>query len=213
LNKNAGHFTIRDLSSQRMGFTLIEVVVVIAVIAIMAAILSPVIAKNIKDAKVSRAMGDVKVLTAAVGDFFKDLKVWPFLIDGAQPVDVNNHLYLLAGYGQDGASSGGTTRDWNRVGGWPADKIDRMENHLIRNHPPVNSYNADLWHGPYIAKITADPWGTHYSINVAYLTSYHPEGEVVWVISAGENKTWETEIAQRNDTIVIGGDDIVFRVK
>ncbi len=195
------------------GFTLIEVVVVIAAIAIIAAILSPVIAKNIKDAKVSRAVADVKILTAAVGDFFKDLKTWPFLIDGSQPVGIDNHLYLLAGYGHDGASSGGTTQDWNRVGGWPSNKIDRMENHLMKNAPPVAHYDPQLWHGPYIARITADPWGTHYSINVAYLTSYHPEGDVVWVISAGENKTWETEIAQKNDHIVIGGDDIVFRIK
>ena len=197
----------------RRGFTLIEVVVVIAAIAILAAILSPVIAKNIRDARVSRAIGDVKVLTAAVGDFFKDLKEWPLLIDAAQPVSPDNHLYLLTGYGEDGAASGGSTFDWNAVGGWPAAKIDRMENHLMRNHPPVNQYDPTLWHGPYIARITADPWGTHYSINVAYLTTYHPEGEVVWVISAGENKTWETEIAQKNDTIVIGGDDIVFRIK
>ncbi len=197
----------------RDGFTLIEVIVVIAAIAILAAILTPVVAKNIKDAKVSRAVGDVKVIAAAVGDFFKDLKEWPILIDAAKPVGPDNHLYLLVGYGKDGATNGGTTMDWNKIGGWPAEKIDRMENHLMRNHPPLHQYDPTLWHGPYIARITADPWGTHYSINVAYLTPYHPEGEVVWVISAGENKTWETEIAQKNDDIVIGGDDIVFRIK
>lgn len=42
------------------GFTLIEVIVVIAVVAILAAILTPQIVKNISESKIARAKKDRK---------------------------------------------------------------------------------------------------------------------------------------------------------
>jgi general secretion pathway protein G len=198
------------------GFTLIEIVIVIAVIGILAGILLPIIAKHITDSKVTRAFADVHRIHAAIGAFYGDrnLKgIWPLYIDPALPLTENNHLYLLIGPGRDAAVEGEGAEFWNESGGWSPEKIDRMEDHLIYNQPPVNEYKD--WDGPYITKITADPWGTHYAVNVKYLTDFYPrDGEVVWVISAGVNSTWETDFSQLNDTdLIIGGDDIISRIE
>ena len=69
----------------------------------------------------------------------------------------------------------------------------------------------------------SDPWGDKYLVNVQFLT---PQGEdlaslevptggrlAVVVLSAGPNRTIETEFEQLNDSFEAGGDDIVFRIQ
>jgi prepilin-type N-terminal cleavage/methylation domain-containing protein len=201
----------------RRGFTLIEMIVVIAVIAVLASIITPMIAKYLEDSKISRAVSDVKMIGAAIGDFYKDNARWPIFIDPTIPLTESNSLLLLLGVGRDAAMVTRETLDtkfWNEVGGWPAHRIDRLEDHLVYNEPPTHQYNPLKWKGPYLSKITADPWGNHYSVNTAYLTNFYPEGEVVWVISAGKNETWETNFRQLNSSATtVGGDDISFRIK
>jgi prepilin-type N-terminal cleavage/methylation domain-containing protein len=201
----------------RRGFTLIEMIVVIAVIAVLASIITPIIAKYLEDSKLSRAVSDVKMISAAIGDFYKDNARWPIFIDPTMPLTESNNLLLLLGVGRDAAVVPGETLDtkfWNEVGGWPAQRIDRLEDHLVYNEPPTHQYNSLKWKGPYLSKITADPWGNHYSVNTAYLTNFYPEGEVVWVISAGKNETWETDFRQLNSSsTTVGGDDVSFRIK
>jgi len=201
----------------KRGFTLIEIIVVIAVIATLASILTPVIVKYLEDSKISRAVSDVKIIGAAIGDFYKDNAKWPIFIDPTLPLTDTNNLYLLTGFGNDAAfinDDNSDTRFWNEFGGWPANRIDRLEDHLVYNEPPVNQYDITRWKGPYITRITSDPWGNHYSVNAAYLPDFFPDGEVVWVISAGKDQTWETDISQLNSSsLTIGGDDIAFRIK
>ncbi len=198
------------------GFTLIETVVVIAIIAVLAGILTPIITKQIKDSKISRAVADLRRIHGALGAFYGDRNLkgtLPLYINPLLPLSEDNHLYLLIGPGRDAAVDGEGTEFWNELGGWPPEKIDRMEDHLIYNHPPKNRYYG--WDGPYLTKITADPWGHHYAVNVKYLTGFYPlEGEVIVVISAGMNGTWETDFSQLNDVEVkIGGDDMISRFK
>ena len=198
------------------GFTLIEIVVVVAVVAILAGILTPIVAKQITDGKISRAFSDVKVIGAAIGDFYKDNDKWPIYINPSLSLAENNRLDLLVGVGNDAASEGEDTGLWNE-GGWGTNFVDRMEDHLVYNEPPSHpvDYDEPKWNGPYIAKITSDPWGSHYSVNARYLNSfYQEEGEVVWVMSPGVNVTWETGFSQLNTSSVnMGGDDIGFRIK
>jgi len=199
------------------GFTLIETIVVVAVIAILVSIITPLIAKHLEDSKISRAVSDVKMIGAALGDFYKDNAKWPIFIDPTLSLTDSNTLFLLVGRGNDAAAldhDSSDTRFWNEVGGWPSNRIDRLEDHLMYNEPPSNQYNPLRWRGPYLSKITPDPWGNHYSVNAAYLCELFHEGEVVWVISSGKDETWETDISQLNSSsTIVGGDDIVFRIK
>ena len=84
----------------RRGFTLIEMIVVIAVIAVLASIITPMIAKYLEDSKISRAVSDVKMIGAAIGDFYKDNARWPIFIDPTIPLTESNSLLLLLGVGR-----------------------------------------------------------------------------------------------------------------
>ena len=59
--------------SRKSGFTLIEMIGVIAVIAILAAFITPKVFKVIKDSKVTRFAGEIPTYTTAVTNWYKDI--------------------------------------------------------------------------------------------------------------------------------------------
>ncbi|MGQ9617996.1 MAG: type II secretion system protein [Candidatus Aminicenantia bacterium] len=196
---------------KQKGFTLIEMVVVLAVVAILAAILVPTIAKNIQDANISRAQNETQVIAASIASFYKDLGRWPTTDGTANLPDVH---YLLYSQGNDTAV--GNASQWNQA---HADSSDAMEKHLVTNQPGVdgtpgaNAYPTTgrwRWRGPYIAEIPADPFGIHYSCNVRYL--YNTTTNAVYVLSAGPDKVWDTAFTQAMPG-TIANDDIGTPVK
>ncbi len=198
------------------GFTLVEMVVVLAVVAILAAILVPTIAKNIQDANIARAQNETKVIAAAIASFYKDLGRWP-TADGFTP-DLRDVHWLIAGFNGDQTSQ---VNNWNKY--WGLDETDFMEFQLIQNDPgrvggdypygdrgPYDYPTTGRWRwrGPYIAEIPADPFGIHYSCNVRYFWDMHNgQPGAVYVLSAGPNKLWDTPFGQPLPG-TIGGDDI-----
>lgn len=187
------------------GFTLVEVVVVIAVVALLAAIMAPLIAKNIDDAKLARAENESKVIAAALANFYKDVGRWPSM-DAAG--SYNGVTQLASGT----AANPGTTVASN---GWDSDTsqatIDFLENHLYNNTPkgaaayPTTGRRA--WRGPYVnGGVPLDPWGTPYMVNIE-ATDTSTAVEKGFVISAGPNGVMDTtEAAVRATTPA--GDDI-----
>jgi len=203
------------------GFTLIEMVVVLAVVAILAAILTPTIAKNINDAKLARANNEVQVIAAAVGSFYKDLGRWPT----ADGTDLDDNIQLLYGPGETPAVQGGGVAQeqyWLNSGGWGAALVDTFTNQLIENDPADGAvdYPNDTtvprpelrWKGPYITEVKADPWGSHYSCNIWY-TYNTTAGNFVGIWSAGPNRTSNTDAVQVSTEVVVGDDDIVYRLQ
>jgi len=61
----------------RKGFTLIELIVVVAIIIILAAILLPFIINRIEDSRISRMTGEIRSLKTAVLLYYNDLNVFP----------------------------------------------------------------------------------------------------------------------------------------
>ena len=59
------------------GFTMIEMVVVLAVIAILAAILTPIITSYVDRARLNAASSDLNHIAAATIQFNTDTRVWP----------------------------------------------------------------------------------------------------------------------------------------
>ncbi|MEW6456996.1 MAG: prepilin-type N-terminal cleavage/methylation domain-containing protein [Acidobacteriota bacterium] len=196
------------------GFTLIEVIVVLAVIAVLAAILTPIIIKNIEDAKIARAKSDVESIGKAIVEYRNDIGFWPSKHrNGASNPWQAINVIASEDITKIAPPDDGSDYDWNRG------QIRTMEQFLINNDSQIveispNPHGLPAWEGPYITKLELDPWEYAYVANVGWL----PEGadystsstRRVWVISSGPNMTIETKYTGEGS---IGGDDIGFGIK
>ncbi len=204
------------------GFTLIEVIVVIAVVAILAAILTPTVVKNIDDAKISRAKNEVQVIGAAMTSFYKDLGRWPTWNGSA--ANYADYLYMLNGPGNMPTNYDHSVahsywwRSYNDGNG----RGDLFSNQLISNNPKGSgtgyvTTGEYKWHGPYLTEVKADPWGSYYACNVRYLyytpsTAGNPYAVFVW--SAGPDRQADTQFDQDvTGTVTVGDDDIAMRLR
>jgi len=197
------------------GFTLVEVVVVVAVVALLAAIMVPLIAKPIDDAKAARAANETQVIAAALGNFFKDVGHWPTMNAGG----VYNSITTLRSMDRADDSGGGctpeaqpgntlTTNGWYSNTAFPT--VDFLDYHLLTNTPkgtgsyPTTGDNA--WRGPYMGVIFNDPWDTPYMVNIG-ATIPGSQAQKTMILSAGPNMVMDTPFNTSRDT-EISGDDI-----
>ncbi|OGP21620.1 MAG: hypothetical protein A2X90_08520 [Deltaproteobacteria bacterium GWA2_65_63] len=192
-----------DVMSRRneKGFTLIEVVVVVAVIAILAAVLTPFITKYIDDSRIAKARNEAQVIGGAMTNFLKDTGMWPSRNATGGAVAV-----LYTGPRTPAAATifTATPPVVPAVVNWPG-TVATLDNSLLVNgtgnaYPPVGDLR---WAGPYVGSaLPADPWGRPYVVNVA-------AAGPIWVLSAGANGKVQTAAADN----VVNGDDIGFRVR
>jgi general secretion pathway protein G len=190
----------------RKGFTLIEVIVVAAIIAILAGILVPMIFNQIDEAKISRAQGDVKSISSAIMVFRKDTGQWPNRTDPATAA--SNTVKVLSSTG----AALTPALNWTAP---DANLIDYLggANTLL--------YPTAFWKGPYMASVDADPWGNTYLVGAKNFEDI--TGKPVWVISAGPDGIIQTPldgaVCYDNKTVdpatgaTHPGDDICQRLK
>jgi general secretion pathway protein G len=186
------------------GFTLIEVVVVVAVIAILAAVLTPYITKYIDDSKIAKARNEAQVIGGAMTNFYKDTGTWPNRnaagTVGVLPYYTGSTTPTVAAIFTAAPVVVPAVSVW--AGSATAVPLD---NSLLTNgtgsaYPAIGDLQ---WKGPYVGSaLPADPWGKPYMINVAATGP-------IWVLSAGPNGKIQTAVT---DTVVLG-DDIGFRVR
>jgi len=171
----------------KRGFTLIEVIVVAAIIAVLAGILVPLIFKEIDEARISRASADLRSISTAMIIIKKDTGQWP--------VNANCEATVTMLLG-DGVVPAGA--------GWNATEVERFDNFLLSD---ANGCFGTKWKGPYIAYVTKDPWGNAYISNAVDYSGTGP----IWLLSAGPNGVIETPPAA---TVVdASSDDIGFRLR
>ena len=71
--------TLTDMKKVRTnkGFTLLEIIVVVAIIAILAAYIAPKVAGRVDDARISKAKSDIRVLESSLELYKLDNFVYP----------------------------------------------------------------------------------------------------------------------------------------
>lgn len=215
--------------ARQLGFTLIEIIVVIACIAVLAGIIAPIAFNAIESSKISRAQADIKSIGSAIAQLYQDTGRYPIY----DAIDATSPSLLALVSTNDGGNS--TAYTDGAAAGWgdsfvslPAD-IHALDWHLILNKKSRSAtatlYEADqtkdrAWKGPYIENIGLDPWGEPY---VVYVGGFWSQTEIAssgndfsrsWVMSCGPDRLLQTNCdgTATGDTTV-QGDDLGVRIK
>lgn len=179
------------MNRNNRGFTLIEVIVVAAIIAILAGILVPMIFNQIDESKKARALGDCKSIQSAMLTFRKDVGVWP--VKSAPAV---SDVTLLIGLGTATPDADLTAK------GFDVTKKQMFVDHLKVDD---NAAYGTLWKGPYLLLVEQDPWGNAYISNTGDFSTANP----VWILSPGPNGILDTPTNAQVPQV----DDIGIRIK
>lgn len=140
------------------GFTLIELVVVVAVIAILAALLVPTILGQVERARISRARSDANEIAKALVRIRNDT--------GSQLGTCYDHTAVATLEAILRAPQAPAAGECGPVASLP-------------NCGPQN-IGQICWNGPYMQRVTVDPWGNPYQsafqTGIIVVTSGGPTG-------------------------------------
>jgi prepilin-type N-terminal cleavage/methylation domain-containing protein len=214
------------------GFSLIEVLVAVAIVAIVAGAITPLVLKYVGDARRSRALADARTIGQSLIAFNLDTGRWPVSDDGN--LGDAGELSRLVGLPAAQISadnipdgSGSATGDGNWDGGGDGGNAGSLQDLLTYNSDsntdPLYTASSNPaaspgWNGPYLQDISLDPWGSPYVVNVRYLdgarvsgaTTAEEQDHAVFVLSAGPNGLFETSFddATALTNTGLGGDDV-----
>lgn len=167
------------------GFTLVEGVVAISIVALLAAILTPLVVQQIDEAKLSRARNEVQVIAAAIGKFYKDVGTFPTEGDithlfSGQTADIEDNV---------GRFDDASVAEWLEDG----DGAGSFEDHLTTNDAGYPTTGEFRWRGPFLGSVGMDPWGRPYACNIAATTgTVADNGNKCVVLTAGPDGTIAT---------------------
>jgi len=206
------------------GFTLLEVIIAVALVAIMAVAIAPPLIENLNDGKTARAQSDVQIIGNAIQSFYKDTGKWPLQDDS----DDNPEIARLAGNASlGGGNSGLPDGDTNLADAWQSrGRVGTLTKQLILNesedgsvkplYPTTNNpHRKPGWNGPYLDEVPLDPWGNAFVVNIYYTNPSDPDNarHNVMVLSAGPNQVFETSFADSQYNEEFGGDDIGYIIR
>ncbi len=206
----------------RGGFTLIEIVIAVAIVAIFAAALSPMVFRHLEDSKITKAQNESETISTALLSYYKDTGKWPVTnADGPSGNGINRIVsgsVVATGAGAGagtGAALWATTGTTKNLGDYlyynNADDDSAADgtgaNEASEDWPTTGS---TAWKGPYLdAYSVNDPWGNAYVINSNYFPGGAYAGSIrhrVLVLSAGPNGTWETPFDDAVSEEILGDD-------
>jgi len=212
------------------GFTLVEIIVAVALVAILSAAIAPSVLNNIAQGRISRAQSDVQAIAQAIMRFKNDTGKYPRLAHANRPDTAGESFDFLASLNGDWPVTA-TGADWATnqtfTDGQTANKsTEDFTSHLIFGKSRLQGSADSLYpradnpddpndigfRGALLSSDPADPWGNKYICNVAVLGEI---GEPVWVISAGPNGVLETPVRPTGSgaATTLSGDDIGFRIQ
>ena len=148
-------FTISK-ARNRKGFTLIELMIVIAIIIILAAIAIPNYLKMTQRARKARVASDFETLATALEAYATDWGFYPTDANAGAVADTNSTIYKeLTGQGATTNASGNTTAT-GEAGGIEYIKPETLQS----MHSPFNATEEYYY--------ASSPSGTHWVLEVQY---------------------------------------------
>jgi prepilin-type N-terminal cleavage/methylation domain-containing protein len=206
---------LRGMDVERAGFTLIELAVAFVIIAILAAILTPLALDYVNQGRMVRAQADLTTIANAIRFYRKDTGYYPVFDTAAAARVSQGYACILAS--QAGNNPSDSTGKWFD-GSWctflPSINVGTtsLETYLNSNFANFSTsarFGNQAFRGPYILEADSDPWGNRYFLTADHLINDDP-GWIPFLISAGPNATLETERNQLSTgSFLTGGDDIV----
>ncbi len=194
------------------GFTLIELAVVLAVIAILAGILTPLVTSYLDQARGGRAQADLKTIADAVKLYQRDTGRYPIYDNSTDYTnDHSGGKAVIAGSGGVVPVDGAGPNSWSLSGQLATTSL---ELYLNNNYSSVtgSSFPKATFNGPYIATLDSDPWGTKYLLTAGDLT--RSSTNHAYVLTAGPNGTIDTprDVAT-TAALAAGNDDIIAVIR
>ena len=181
--------------------------VVLAIIAILAAIITPMISSYIDRARVNGARNDVRNIAAAIISFNGDTRVWPIYKTSSDAASNGDVFDVLVTEGDTAVLASGISLSWTTLGSSGDLGAIVNENSLGLTTSGRRAYN-----GAYMNEIAEDPWGTKYYFNSVHLKP--GASSASFVLSAGPDKTIDTEFTQTSSgAFTVCNDDIVQRIR
>jgi general secretion pathway protein G len=193
------------------GFTLIELAVVLAIIAILAAVLTPMVTNYLEQARVARAQADLRTIADAVKLYQRDTGRYP-IYDSSD--DYKNDTVSKAVFK---TGSGNVPTDSSSGSSWALTSdvaTTSLELYLNNNSSGVvvSNFPKTTFNGPYIATIDSDPWGNRYLLTAGNLSK--GSSSHAFVISAGPDGTLQTgRNVPTTDNLTASSDDIIAVIK
>jgi len=199
------------------GFTLLEVAVVLAVIAILAAILTPIVTSYIDQSRTTRANSDVKKIAEAFLLHQRDTGFFPVYKAGDEVAGNPTQNCEVSGT-TSSLPSGTNDASWAGALGCTGTQIGLIQNYVNVNTLGLSTNAASsgtAFRGPYLDGLAAsDPWSQPYVVNARALSA---NDQTLWAfaISAGPNGGLNTVAnqAKASGNMTTGGDDITSLIR
>ena len=194
------------------GFTLIELAVVLAIIAILAAVLTPMVTTYLEQARVARAQADLRTISDSVRLYQRDSGRYPIYDSaGDYTADHAGGKAVIGASGGTGPSDGAGGNSWSLSSQLATTSL---ELYLNNNYSGIsgNSFPKVSFNGPYIPTVDSDPWGNKYLLTAGNLS--RSSTNHAYVLSAGPNGTIETprDVAT-GASLTAGGDDLILAIR
>jgi prepilin-type N-terminal cleavage/methylation domain-containing protein len=202
------------------GFTLIEIAVVLAIIAILAAILTPIVTSYIDQARVTRANADTKKIAEAVLLYKRDTSVFPGYANWSNAVAADTTvLSCLTSDGTTPTLIAPNTGFCTSTGSlFQYLNVNTMQGSIFTSNATGEAIGGGIkFRAPYLDGLGGqDPWGTPYLVTSKNFAKTVGAGgpNYGFVVSAGPNTAFDTNFSQAraaNNTGVsfaVGSDDV-----
>ncbi len=213
---------LKSRQLDRRGFTLIEIVIAVAIVAIFAAAISPMVFRHLEDAKITRAKSETETISTAILSYYKDTGRWPFTNANGPAGNTIDRVVSASNVSTIvGTGAGPGATNWGTYG-----TVKNLGDYLYFNNPDDDSsatgLNADeagqdwastgtsAWKGPYLDNYDlTDPWGNAYVISSRYFPGGHYTGTIrhkALVLSPGPDGSWQTSYADATTEDILGDD-------